>query len=89
MSQFESSYVRVRVSVPFLFELAKVCFSLRLQEVTLRASALRAMLGHTRAKWVSVGLSLFWCFRWECVDLYVLGLHWNGVEAIRGIYVLS
>ena len=76
--------MRVRVSVPFLFELAKVCFSLRLQEVTPRASALRALLGHTRAMWVSVGLSLCWF-----VYLYVLGLYWNGVEAIRGIYVLS
>ena len=46
----------MRVYAPLLFELAKVCFSLRLQEEPTSASAPRALLGHTLAQWVSVGV---------------------------------
>ena len=41
-------------------ELAKFCFSLRLQEVHPSASALHAPLAHTLVQWVSVGVTLFW-----------------------------
>ena len=57
-------------------ELAKVCFSLRLQEVHPSASALHAPLGHTLAQWVSDGVVLFWrcvCMRFLCSGFYVLG----------------
>ena len=51
---FEGIYGRVYA--PFLSELARVCISLRLQEAPPSASAPRALLGHTLAQWVSVGV---------------------------------
>ena len=65
----------VRVYAPFLFELARVCISLRLQEAPPSASAPRALLGHTLAQLASVVVILVWCLRWEYMNANLSSKH--------------